>query len=287
MEFRNICGDCNDTRRRCCEFAFDENQSNRNLCCCGHMKNMHKSATTLLERAGLGNSPNSLFTKFWEAVQNPEGVIKRNSKWSLLGNASWIGGIKEMYVRDCYVQLADKLLADVAEPFHLALILGPKGIGKTIFLNYLIVRIMEKEREAQSLQTLSIVYLHNKPSTTTEQDIRFTSQAVSVNANRSADYFLSDSVDIADGTLGKKLLLEVASQSQGNYNKFSLRVCEKNGKRITMDVWSLTELKQVRKPTCTDGEVEFLYMVFGGRVRDVFCGVNNATEVLDSIETTA
>eukprot|EP01035_Chromulina_nebulosa_P030054 gene30054-39913_t len=219
--------------------------------------------------AGIGISPNSLYSKFWEAVQNPGGVIKLNSKWSLQENVSWIGGIKEMYVRDCYVQLADKLLADVTEPFHLALILGPKGIGKTMFLNYLIVRIVEKERAAQSLQTLSIVYLHSL-STTTDQGIRFTSQGVSINSD-GAEYFLSDSLDICDGTLGNKLLLEVASESQGNYKNFSVRLCEKNGERIVMDVWSLAELEQV----------------FGGRVRQVLGGISDAPEVLDSIETTA
>eukprot|EP01036_Dinobryon_divergens_P037006 gene37006-48292_t len=167
------------------------------------------------------------------------------------------------------LELADKLLADVTEPFHLALILGPKGIGKTMFLNYLIVRIVEKERAAQSLQTLSIVYLHSL-STTTDQGIRFTSQGVSINSD-GAEYFLSDSLDICDGTLGNKLLLEVASESQGNYKNFSVRLCEKNGERIVMDVWSLAELEQV----------------FGGRVRQVLGGISDAPEVLDSIETTA
>jgi hypothetical protein len=190
-----------------------------------------------------------------------------------------------MYVRDCYIQLANSLLEEGEELLHVALIIGPKGIGKTMFLNYLIVRIVEKERAAQSLQTLSIVYLHN-PTNTVEQGIRFTSQGVSVNSDR-AEYYLSDSLDIGDGTLGDKLLLEVASENQGNYKKFIQRVRESNGKRIIMGVWSLAELKQVRKPTWTDDEVEFLYMVFGGRVREVLGGELNSQEVEDSIETTA
>ena len=80
-----------------------------------------------------------------------------------------------MHVRECYVQVVNLLLAEGGESPHLALIIGPKGIGKTMFLNYLIVRIVEKERAAQSLQALSIVYLHN-PSTNAEQGIRFTSE---------------------------------------------------------------------------------------------------------------
>ena len=56
-------------------------------------------------------------------------------------------------------------------------------------------------------------------------------QNVSVNSDK-AEYYLSDSQDIADGTLGDKLLLEVASESQGNYKKFTQRVRERNGERI-------------------------------------------------------
>jgi len=207
-----------------------------------------------------------------------------NSKWSLQGDASWIGGVKEMYVRDCYVQLANRLLAEGEALPHLALIIGPEGIGKTMFLNYLIVRIVEKERAAQSLQTLSIVYLH-KSNFNTEQGIRFSSQDASVNSDR-AQYFLSDSLDIGDGTLGEKLLLEVASDSY-NYRRFSLRLREKHGERFIMDVWSLAELNQIKKPSWTDEEVEFLYMVFGGRVREVLGGTTHAQEVIDSIELTA
>jgi hypothetical protein len=101
-----------------------------------------------------------------------------------------------------------------------ALILGPKGIGKkTMFLNYLIVRIVEKVRSQNGLESSSITYVH-KPIDTTEC-VRFTSQGCAFDSSN-ADYFLSDSVDIyiADGTLGESLLLEVACENQTNYKKF-------------------------------------------------------------------
>ena len=79
MEFRNICGDCNDTRRRCCEFAFDENQSNRNICCCGHMKNMHKSATTLLESMYI--VIDTIINKYVVVVTN-NLILLINRSWS-------------------------------------------------------------------------------------------------------------------------------------------------------------------------------------------------------------
>ena len=58
----------------------------------------------------------------------------------------WIGNVYRMVVRDCYVALADILLDDVT---RISLVLCIKGIGKTVFFNYLIVRIVEKYRAAK------------------------------------------------------------------------------------------------------------------------------------------
>jgi hypothetical protein len=49
----------------------------------------------------------------------------------------------------------------------------------------------------------------------------------------------------------------------------------------------LDELKQVRHPEWTDGEVEFLHTVFGGRVRNVLGGDFHAISEDDEIEETA
>ena len=83
------------------------------------------------------------------------------------------------------------------------------------------------------------------------------------------------------------LLMEVASDNPTNYKRFWDRLNEMNGQRITMDVWTLEELRQVTPEEWTDGEVDFLYKVFGGRVRHVLCGNSNATSVDDVIESTA
>ena len=81
--------------------------------------------------------------------------------------------------------------------------------------------------------------------------------------------------------------MEVASDNPTNYKRFWDRLNEMNGQRITMDVWTLEELRQVTPEEWTDGEVDFLYKVFGGRVRHVLCGNSNATSVDDVIESTA
>lgn len=230
------------------------------------------------------------FLSFWNAVTR-QNISKNGRNWSFSCDASWIGGIKTMYVRDCYVELADLLLGEPLPsgipvvPLSMALILGPKGIGKTMFLNYLIVRIVEKARSDNTLTTLSIVYLH-QPHGSTEVGIRFTSSGCTVDA-RKADYYLSDSLDVADGTSGRHLLLEVASESNSNYKKFMERLTEKNGKRVIMNVWTLQELYQVKRSEWTDSEVDFLHAVFGGRVRNCLGGDLDATSVDDDLEAIA
>jgi hypothetical protein len=232
--------------------------------------------------------PSSNFINFWNAIIQQQ-IVKEDKKWSLGGDVSWIGGTNVMYVRDCYVQLADQLLGETvpAKPeLNCALILGPKGIGKTMFLNYLIVRIVEKARSSNELESLTIVYYFMRDQSTSR--IRFTAGGCTIIPSAEiADYYLSDSLDIADGTLGERLLLEVASENQHNYKKFSDRLTEKNGERLFMDVWTLDELKQVKHPEWTDVEVAFLRAVFGGRVRNVLGGSFNAAEVKDDIDDTA
>ena len=192
--------------------------------------------------------PSPKFISFWQAIVNQD-VNRNGNIWDLGANAAWIGGTKYMYVRDCYVEIANQLLgeanvADLDTPVvavPIALILGPKGIGKTMFLNYLMVRIVDKARAEDTLDKLSIVYYHQSHGST-EEGIRFTPLGGCSISAAEADYYLSDSLDIADGELGDKLLLEVASENQNNYKKFSDRLTEGNGKSIIMDVWALDEL---------------------------------------------
>jgi len=84
-----------------------------------------------------------------------------------------------------------------------------------------------------------------------------------------ADYFLSDSIDVNDGSLGQKFLIEVAPEFYGKFNKFKLRMRERNGERILMTVWTLDELRAVTQPMWPDSEVEFLF-----RVREVLLAMN-------------
>ena len=53
-----------------------------------------------------------------------------------------------------------------------------------------------------------------------------------------------------------------------------------------MNAWSLEELMQVKRPEWDAGEVEFLCMLFGGRVRHVLGDDLAAAETMDVIEAT-
>lgn len=194
-----------------------------------------------------------------------------------------------MFIRDCYIRDADDILGATGSRSALkaALIVGPKGIGKTMFLNYLIVRIVEKARSENKCDALSIVYVHKPMDVAVGIRFTFTQSFCIINPGETADYYLSDSVDLNDGTMGRSLLLEVASENQTNYKKFNDRLTEMNGRRITMDVWTLDELTQVKHPSWSDDEVRFLYEVFGGRVRNVLGGDFDATDQDDVIEKTA
>jgi Cdc6-like AAA superfamily ATPase len=148
-------------------------------------------------------------TQFWNAIINNE-VDKKTDKWSLPNGLVWLNGLKIMYIRESYITLADMILSGDNSELVAMLILGSKGIGKTVFLNYLMVRIAEKAAKENNLKTLSISYLYR---VTGSKDIclKFTAQGVVISDNALvSDYFLSDSVDIYNGELGSRVLLEVA-----------------------------------------------------------------------------
>ena len=166
-----------------------------------------------------------------------------------------------MLVRDCYVTLADKLLDDVTS---IALILGIKGIGKTIFLNYLIVRIIEKFRALN--QALPDIVYTWKPDEIKRVLFSAGNGASVLHYSSPAPYYLSDSVDIGDASLGTRLLLEVTSPDASNYRSLIDRLAEGSvgAYNYHMPAWSFDELLFVNPDI---SEARFLFNVFGGCAR--------------------
>lgn len=197
----------------------------------------------------------------------------------LRDEAPWIGNVNRMVVRDCYVALADILLDDVTK---ISLVLGIKGIGNTVFLNYLIVRIIEKYRAAME-PIPDIVYTW-KPDEIKRVRFSADGRVSMMSTSSEAPYYLSDSVDIADSSLGTKLLIEVASNDANNYRKFCDRLVEggKGAFSYYMPAWSFQELL-IANPisdTFTMSEAEFLFATFGGCVR-YFMPCGREPEVVD------
>eukprot|EP01038_Epipyxis_sp_PR26KG_P009766 gene9766-13137_t len=184
-----------------------------------------------------------IFIQFWNAIiSNNDDVIKTENIWTLSNGVQWIGGLDSMFVRNCYIQIADEVLLKVATKRSL-IILGIKGLGKIVFINYLMVRIVEKYRML-NLPLPTIVFYTWKPDDIMR--IRFTNQGVTcMQIASTADYYLSDfCVDIGDATLGKKIILEVASNDPSNYKRFSDRMAEGGASayRYHMPRWTLDEL---------------------------------------------
>jgi len=170
-----------------------------------------------------------------------------------------------MVVRVCYESLADRVLNGDTK---ISLVLGIKGIGKTVFINYLIVRIVEKFRALNQVVP-NIVYTW-KPDDT--KRVLFSVDGVSAMLTSTpAPYYLSDSVDIADASLGTDLLLEVTSHDPDNYRKFSDRMTEggAGAYKYHMPAWDFAELL-IANPiseTFSMADAVFLFNVFGGCVR--------------------
>lgn len=120
------------------------------------------------------------------------------------GGACWLDGLKCLYNRVCY----DTLLEDMNGK-RLVLVKGTPGIGKTTFLERLLVHIVETNSSHIRCIVLAIreigsvkEYWLNSDGTIEEFDLKV--------HKRGPDYYLSDSVD-ADTVLGFKLHIVVAS----------------------------------------------------------------------------
>mmetsp|Transcript_9343 Transcript_9343/g.12790 ORF Transcript_9343/g.12790 Transcript_9343/m.12790 type:complete len:142 (-) Transcript_9343:485-910(-) len=87
--FDNTCGDCHIEGLRCIEFAVEaSNQDNRNKCCCGHMKNMHKNAIS---------QPADYITKMTLTISSTNAGLKSSlakalAKYRVTGRIIRIGG---------------------------------------------------------------------------------------------------------------------------------------------------------------------------------------------------
>lgn len=97
-------------------------------------------------------------------------------------------------------------------------------------------------------------------------------------------------MDIADASLGTKLLLEVTSHDPNNYRKFSDRMAEGDyAFEYHMPAWSLEELLIVNPESDTFSKTDatFLFNVFGGCVRYLLPSGHQPQEIADYVQANA
>ena len=227
------------------------------------------------------------FSAVWNAIVNhPIVENKENSRlWSLHGGIKWIGGVQELYNRPCY----DDITEDISSLTH-ALVKGTPGIGKTLYLQVLLVHLARRAKaEGQTLPSIYYKYYDDDKVVT----LSFLSDGsvidiTDVGRVPNPEYLLSDSVDLSKPS-GTVLNLEVASDKSRNYNDFEKRIGEPGalrGETIIMPLWSLDELLCIRPDSMRRELAEFRYHIYGGSARNFMFLKHVRSRVLPVVEDT-
>jgi GTPase SAR1 family protein len=219
--------------------------------------------------------PNRL-NKIWTKIVNKE-IIKQGRKWTLSNGEKWLGDVDVLYNRVVY----DELISQMKDK-KLVLIKGTPGIGKTTFLQRLLVEIVENNQDNVPTIVLALreegaisKYWLNSDGTIESYDIRI--------QGRGPQIFLSDSVD-SDGISGFDLHVEVASSKESNYNNFNKQVRHhRRGLDTYMELFSFDELCEIRGNMTID-EAKFRYSIVGGSARNFIFIFPTKVDVIPFVE---
>ena len=224
------------------------------------------------------------FSAVWTAIVNHPIVENPENPrlWSLHGGIKWMGGKQELYNRPCY----DEITKNISTLTHV-LVFGTEGIGKTLYLQALLVHLFRRaQEEGRDIPTIHYLYnTYGKVAT-----LSFLSDGTVVNISNvleppDPDYLLSDGVDLSEAC-GKMLNLEVVSDS--NYHSFQNRVEEAGvkGNMFVMPVFSFHELQSIQPADMDDACAEFRYDVFGGSARNMIYQRLSSFDVLPVVDET-
>jgi hypothetical protein len=224
-------------------------------------------------------------SRFWKALVD-NGVNKNGRLWTLPGSVPGIGGVETFYNRECYDDICEKM-----GKMRRVLVKGTPGIGKTMFLQRLLVDIVEKvkataEEEDKPLVIPTIDYLTEEQKVVKTYILHSDGTVTERQISRDADYVFSDSVDI-NRAYGKVLTLEVASDKDKNYNHFLKRIKEAGirGDVMLMPLCAFDELRQMN-PKITLGDCQLRYDIFGGSARNFKSALTGHTTRIDLVEET-
>lgn len=214
------------------------------------------------------------------------GVVMKGRLWTLADSVPWIGGVDTFYNRECYDDICKSM-----DSKRLFLVKGTPGIGKTMFLQRLLVDIVEKakataEEEEKPLVIPTIDYLTEEEKVVKTYILHPDGTVTERQISRDVDYVFSDSVDI-NRIHSKVLTLEVASDKDKNYNNFLKRIKEAGigGDVMHMTLCAFDELREMN-PDITTGDGQLLYDIFGGSARNFKSALTGHATRIDLVEET-
>ena len=203
-------------------------------------------------------------SRFWRALVD-NGVEKDGRLWTLADSVPWIGGVDTFYNRECYDELCLKMNSK-----RRFLVKGTPGIGKTMFLQRVLVDIVEKDKdEAKENNGLPrIDYVRNEEGVNITYRLQGDGTTTVANDHNFVDFVLSDSVDVTQ-LRSRVLTLVVASDNKKNFKLFSKLVSEatNEGMILFMQLCPLDELMAMNPGFChEEGQIRF--DIFGGSARN-------------------
>ena len=163
---------------------------------------------------------NDEFVIFWKAVCDKEIVSTdlSGAHYSEIDGAQWLPGLPRLYVRDRYHKLSELFLADGVK---YALLLGTPGIGKSLYMRWLIAVLAIKAIDEGDI---SVVFRIKFRDGSNSVDYLCSLDGTVIAFNKNAPtptYYFSDSVDIDKVDLSTKLTLLVSSDDAKQYDEWS------------------------------------------------------------------
>ena len=225
------------------------------------------------------------FSAVWTAiVQNRIVVNETNPRlWSLPDGIKWIGNIEELYNRECYDMITMEL-----ETLTHALVFGTPGIGKTLYLQVLLVHLAQRTPKGQPPPTIH--YMYYDVDKVVKLSFLGDGSVVDITNVLQApkpNYLLSDSVNVnmPSGTI---LNLVVASDKEKSFHQFQKRIQEarKKGGEFVMVPFSFEELQCIKPVDMVEQCAKFRYDIYGGNARNFVAEQLKRCRVLDVVEET-
>jgi len=197
-----------------------------------------------------------------------ESADLSGAHYSEIDSAKWLPGLPRLYVRDCYHKLSE-LFLDVG--VKNALLLGTPGIGKSLYLRWLIAVLARKSIATKEDGVTFRICFHERSDVVDYLcSLDGTVSAFSKDVP-TPTYYFSDSVDIDKVDLSNKLTLLVSSDDAKQYDEWSKRLKENRKNSIIkfMPVFSAEELKCIAPE---DVDYQFRFDIVGGNAREAFAG---------------